>query len=1022
MKILYVEDNLHDAELTRRQLARSAPHINLDIVNTLVEANNRLVETVDYDLIMLDLNLPDGSGLEVLGGIRERGLSIAVVILTGSGDEETAVAALKAGAHDYLVKRADYLVNLPDALESALARYHREVDLRTRSLRVVYVERHDGDIRMTRRHLARYAPHIRLEVFYTSEEALNYLPQSPDIPCRCDVLLLDYRLPSLNALEALKIIRNERRLDLPVVLVTGQGNEEVATKALRLGASDYLIKHTRYLFELPTALENAYHRAQVARKQAALFESEARFRRIAENAKDIIFRIRLEPDIHIEYISPAIRAITGYLPEEIYDDPTTFLQFVLDEDLMQLTSLNTKRDDSESRIVLRLTHKDGRLFWVEINPVFVKDEIGRSVALEGIARDITANKKAEETLRLQSAALEATANGILITDINGNIEWVNPALLKLTGRSSKEIIGKNPRIFKSNMHDKQFYADMWDMILSGRSWSGEVTNRRADGAHYIEETTITPLTNDKGEITHFIAIKHDISARKAAEADRMRLLIQVREQVQRVQQIIETVPEGVLLIDEEGFAVLTNPVAKKDLDLLARKNEVGAIIALGERSLSELLKPPSQGLWHEIECNGRIFEMIARPVGDDAQPENWVMVINDVTEARARRKYQQAQQRLATVGQLAAGIAHDFNNILGVISLYAQLTQGMPNLPAKSRKHLKLVEEQAHHAANLIAQILDFSRRSVMERTPLNLVTIVNSTKVELLERTLPENIRLEMIYHTKKSSVLADLTRLQQVLMNLAINAKDAMPDGGKLIFEVGKLTIEPDQVPPLPDMVAGEWAQLTVSDSGTGIAPEHLPRLFEPFFTTKAPGKGTGLGLAQVYGIVKQHDGFMDVLSQVGEGTTFTIYLPLLSESPEKDASELEMDVLPGGSELILLVEDNPVMRSSVADALVGLGYKVLAAENGREAIVMLTEIDNSVSLVVSDLIMPEMGGLELYQTVRRLGMVPKMLIMTGYPLRQNRDELQQEGIDGWIQKPFAIDALAIKVREVLDSNGES
>jgi len=658
MKILYVEDNLQDAELARRQLARRAPQINLDIVNTLDEAYNRLAEKVAYDLILLDLNLSDGSGLEVLGEIRERGLSIGVVILTGSGDEETAVAALKAGAHDYLVKQDDYLANLPDALESALTRYHREVDLRTRPLRVVYVERHDGDIKMTRRHLGRYAPHIRLEVFHTSEEALKYLPQSPDIPCRCDVVLLDYRLPGLNALEALKIIRNERRLDLPVVLVTGQGNEEVATQALRLGASDYLIKHTRYLFELPTALENAYHRAQVARKQAALFESEARFRRIAENAKDIVFRIRLEPDIHIEYISPAIRTITGYSPEEIYADPSIFLQFVLDEDLMQLTSLNIDRVESEARIVIRLTHKDGRLVWVEINPVFVKDENGRSVALEGIARDITVNKKSEETMRLQSAALEAAANGILITDIDGNIEWANPALLKLTGRTSKEIMGENPRIFKSNMHDKEFYTDMWDTILSGRSWSGEITNRRSDGAHYIEETTITPLTDAGNNITHFIAIKHDISARKAAEADRMRLLTQVREQVQRVQQIIETVPEGALLIDEAGFAILTNPVAKKDLAFLARKSEGGAIIALGERPLSELLMSPSLGMWHEIECNGRIYEVIARPVGAAAQPENWVMVINDVTEARAHRKYQQAQERLATVGQLAAGIQY----------------------------------------------------------------------------------------------------------------------------------------------------------------------------------------------------------------------------------------------------------------------------------------------------------------------------------------------------------------------------
>lgn len=1019
MKILYVEDNQQDVDLTCRQLAKTAPDISIDMASTLSEARYRLTESVVYDLILLDLRLPDGNGLELLGEIREQGLSIAMVILTGTGDEETAVAALKAGAHDYIVKRANYLNHLPKALETAVLRHQHEANHHTRPLRVIYVERDNSDIVQTRHHLAHHAPHIRLEVFRTIEKALQYLPESPDTPSHCDILLLDYRVPGLNALDALKIIRDDRQLNLPVVLVTGHGNEEVVTQALRLGASDYLIKHKRYLFELPAVLENAYHRAQVARQQAALSESEARFRRLTENAKDIVFHIHLGPEPQLEYISPAVTALTGYSPEEFYADPSIFTQIILDEDLLLLTSLSVEETDRELFIVIRLTHKDGSLVWIEINPVFVKDENGRSIALEGIARDITANKKDEETKRLQGAALESAANGILITDVNGNIKWANPALLALTGKTSDEIIGQNPRIFKSEMQDEQFYAEMWDTILAGRSWSGEVTNRRHDGTYYTEEMTITPLIDARGKITHFIAIKHDITARKVAEADRARLLAQVRQQAQQMQQIIETVPEGVLLLDESGHAILANPVAEKDLDFLVQKNREGAIVALGDRLLADLLTIPGGKMWHEIDYNGRIFKVIARPVGDDVQLGNWVMVINDVTEIRTRRQYQQAQERLATVGQLAAGIAHDFNNILGVIALYAQLTQGTPNLSTKSHQYLSLIEEQSHHAANLIAQILDFSRRSVVERVPLNLVTIVNSTKVELLERTLPENIRLDLVYNTKRSSILADLTRLQQVLMNLAINAKDAMPNGGELKFELDKLTIKSGEKPPLPDMPAGEWAKLTVSDTGTGIAPEHLPRLFEPFFTTKAPGKGTGLGLAQVYGIVKQHDGFMDVQSRLGEGTTFIIYLPLLPVSPEETTASIEIKALPRGTETILIVEDNPVMRSSVVESLMGLGYQVLAAENGREALVMLTELKDSVSLVLSDLIMPEMGGLELYQKVKKLAINPKMLIMTGYPLQQNKEELQQAGITHWIQKPFTIAALAKKVNEVLYSD---
>ena len=1021
MKILYVEDNPQDADLARRKLAHSAPHIQLDTVSTLDEGRRRLREVIDYDLVLLDLRLPDGSGLDLLGEIQDQALSVGVVILTGSGDEETAVTAIKAGAHDYLIKQTDYLERLPGVLETAVAQFRDQVSRHTRALRVIYVEHNSADIDLTRRHLARHAPHIRLEVIHSMEETLERLPTAPNKPLSCDVLLLDYQLPGLNALEALKIIRDERHLDLPVVLVTGQGNEAIATTALRLGASDYLVKHTRYLFELPAALENAFHRTQMTRKQAALAESEARFRRLAENARDIIFRVRILPDVQIEYISPVVVTLIGYTAEEFYTNPGIPIQITNEEDRAQLTKLTLEPVDHESLFTLRLTHRDGRPVWMEINPVYVKDENGRIIALEGVARDITAAKKAEDALRLQSAALNAAANAILIIDRELKIQWANSAFTTLTGYAVEEAIGCDPsEIIKSGMHDEAFHGSLRDTILAGGVWRGEIINRRKDGSLYTEYMTITPLRDDQGEISHFIEIKQDISARKSTEADRARLLTQVREQAQRVHQIVETVPEGVLLLDKDGRIVLANPVAERDLVKLALIDEHEVIISLGDHPLAELLIAPPIGQWHEIEVDGRFFEVIARPVGDQPHPEYWVMVINDITEARVRQRYQQAQERLATVGQLAAGIAHDFNNVMAVIVLYAQILQKAKDISPKSRQHLAMIDDQAKHAAKLIQQILDFSRRSTMELLPLNLLPMVKEL-VKLLERTLHENITLTLTFEQNDLIVRTDPTRLQQILMNLAFNARDAMPDGGQLSFDLSHLSIKSEDELPLPDMTVGEWVQLKVSDTGVGVADDHLAHLFEPFFTTKERGKGTGLGLAQVYGIVKQHGGSIDVKSRIGEGTVFTIFLPCLTSSPIESPSSLANVTTLSGTETVLLVEDNEAMRLSVTDTLTGLGYKVLAATTGKEALAILAR-ETAVSLLLTDYVMPAMSGLDLCRSVHKTYPHVIALLMTGYPLGIETAVLQEDGIAGLIEKPFSVEVLAEKVRQILDKQDSS
>ena len=282
MKILYVEDNVADVDLVRRFLARLSLY-SLDVATDVHSAMARLKAPNDFDLVLSDLRLPDGSGLDLLAWIRDQNFPTAVVILTGSGDQDAAVAALKTGADDYIVKQGEYLQTLPKILQSACTRHRDEIARKARPLRVLYVEHNTFDADLTRRHLAQYSPHIHLEIVGDADQAIERL-MSVDHGSDCDVLLLDYQLPGLSALEAIKVMQQKHGIVMPMVLVTGQGNEELAVQALRLGFSDYMVKQPGYLHQLPFALESAYHRAQLKREQVALKISRDRYQELVTRA------------------------------------------------------------------------------------------------------------------------------------------------------------------------------------------------------------------------------------------------------------------------------------------------------------------------------------------------------------------------------------------------------------------------------------------------------------------------------------------------------------------------------------------------------------------------------------------------------------------------------------------------------------------------------------------------------------------------------------------------------------------
>lgn len=495
------------------------------------------------------------------------------------------------------------------------------------------------------------------------------------------------------------------------------------------------------------------------------------------------------------------------------------------------------------------------------------------------------------------------------------------------------------------------------------------------------------------------------------------LLGQTRLQQNQLRQLLEVIPDGVMLLDGQKRIVEANAVGRAYLAQLADVQVGQKLVQLGSEPIEMFIGTSTDSMsWHElaaVEPRGA-FEAAAQPVGQLEQREGWLLLIRNVTAERKREGYLRAQERLSTVGQLAAGIAHDFNNIMAIISLYTQLVMRTSNLREMDEQRLSIIHHQAQQASDLIRQILDFSRQSVVERKPMDLLPFLRETG-RALRQSLPENIQLEMQFKDDEYFTRGDSGRLLQAFNNLAANSAEAMPEGGRLTFSLKNVSLRSGEPFPLPDMASGDWICITVSDTGHGVPAEALPRIFEPFYSTKPSGKGSGLGLAQVYGIVKLHDGYIDVDSLVGQGTTFTIYLPAFVPAAHESPVDRDEAVYMGSGETILIVEDDPATREALAEYLSVLNYNVLTSANGREALEIYRDMDD-IQLVLTDMVMPVMDGATLFAELKRSRADVKMIIITGYPLDANIVDLLEQEAVSFINKPLRVEEVARAIKEAL------
>jgi two-component system, cell cycle sensor histidine kinase and response regulator CckA len=407
-----------------------------------------------------------------------------------------------------------------------------------------------------------------------------------------------------------------------------------------------------------------------------------------------------------------------------------------------------------------------------------------------------------------------------------------------------------------------------------------------------------------------------------------------------------------------------------------------------------------------------------------------IVSIRDVTEQKRMEAQLRQQEQLAAIGQLAAGIAHDFRNRLAPILLYAQMDLTRRDLPPHLAEHLQVIIQESKDAADLVQQILDFSSRSMIDRQPLDLHACIAEVLENVLRPGLPENIELTLEVapgSTGPFPIRADRGRIQQVLTNLAVNARDAMSAGGALRFTLARMEIHAGEVPPVAEMQPGEWIHLSVMDTGTGIEDAILPHIFEPFFTTKAVDQGKGLGLPQVYGILRQHGGSIDVATVLGKGTTFHLYLPVYRQPVPEGEEDSSGSLLRGHGETILFVEDHQALREAGGSILTSLGYRVVVASDGREALRAYrarrqSGVDEEVDLLVTDLVMPEMGGEALLRALQQLTPDIRALAVTGHGLEEEeRKALHDLGFRAVVHKPFDFDVLAQAIGSALNGRSE-
>ena len=750
----------------------------------------------------------------------------------------------------------------------------------------------------------------------------------------------------------------------------------------------------------------------------ALRDSEQRYRQIIEGATDVIYIADYQG--YCTYVNVPGQKLTGYPMDELVGMQFTELIPVDWRERVQLFYIKQFQDrENETRMEFPIITKTGEEKWVD-QIVTILAEEDRITGFQSIVRNITDRKQAELELRESEekyrTILESIEDGYFEVDLPGNLTFFNDALCNITGFSMGEIMGINNREYMDEETAKKVYATYVGIYETGEPVKGFEYEIQRDGKEKHVETSVSLRKDSEGQPIGFRGILRDVTERKRMEAE----LIQTKE---FLQNILDSSIDGITSTDLAGNVLYSSSRAS---DIIGYESEelagkkVSPHYENGVEDAKKIMKKlKKKGELRDYEMRfrkkdgGLIDINLSGSYLKNEKGEiiGTLGIYRDISDKKLLEAQLQQAHKMESIGTLAGGIAHNFNNLLMGIQGNASIMLLDIDSSNPRHKNLKNIEKLVENGAKLTAQLIGYAREGKYEVNFISLNQLVKETS-DTFGMTKKE-ITVHQKLSEKLYGIKADQGQIEQVLLNLYVNAADAMPGGGDLFLKTmnvaGKdITGKPYEVNP------GNYVLLTVRDTGVGMDKETKERIFEPFFTTKGLASGTGLGLASAYGIIKGHGGYIDVDSKVGEGTTFNIFLPA-TEKVIKEKRVLP-DKLVAGKGTVLLVDDEEMVLEAGEVLLNHLGYEVLLAENGQEALDLYKKHRDKIDLVLLDMVMPVMGGGEAFDRIKEINTNVKVLLSSGYSLEGEAKEILKRGCDAFIQKPFKMEQLSHKIQELL------